>query len=117
MSSRKPATLSRKSARPDDSARRHVAIEGRCSIGGREAQDVMVTDLDLTGCRMRANAIGVIKAEPLKLWFGATGPIDGKLEWTKGGALGVSFEAPLETEMLDTLYKASLLTNVVPLRD
>jgi hypothetical protein len=116
MSSRKPAMLSRKSARPDDSARRHVAIEGRCSIGGREAQDVMVTDLDPTGCRMRANAVGVTKAEPLKLWFGATGPIDGRLKWTKGGALGVSFETPLEDELLETLYRASLLSNVIPLR-
>lgn len=115
--SRKPAMLSRKTTRSADAERQRVAIDGRCSIGGREAQDVMVIDLDPTGCQMRASAVGVTKAEPVKLWFGSTGPIDGRLKWTKGGALGVSFEAPLEDDVLETLYQASLLSNVVPLRN
>ena len=113
---RKPASLHRQTTRSPASARRKVAIDGRCSIGGREAQDVLLTDIGLTGCRMRANAVGVTKSDSLELWLGETGPIASKLEWARDGALGVSFEVPLESELLDALCETSLLNTVVPLR-
>ena len=113
---RKQASLHRQPTRSPASARRKVAIDGRCSIGGHEAQDALVTDLGLTGCRMRANAIGVTKSDSVELWLGEIGPIASRLEWTRGGALGVSFKTPLEPELLDALCEASLLAKVVPLR-
>lgn len=113
---RKTSSLHRQTARAHGSARRRVAIEGRCSIGGREAQDVLVTDLGETGCRMKANAVGVIKSDPLELWFGDSGPIAGRLKWTRDGALGVAFESPLAAELLDGLYEASERSKVVLLR-
>jgi hypothetical protein len=114
MTSRIRPKLQRQSTR--GSTRASVAIEGRCSFGGREAQDVLVTDLDESGCRMRAAAIGVIKSEPVVLWVSQVGPISGRLKWTKGGALGVAFDAPLGDELLAALREASHLSNVVPLR-
>ena len=114
MTSRIRPKLQRHTVR--GSARGTVAIEGRCSIGGREAQDVLVTDLDQLGCRMRAAAVGVIKSEPVVLWVSQVGPIPGRLKWTKGGALGVAFNAPLGDELLAALREASQLSNVVPFR-
>jgi hypothetical protein len=116
MARRKQASLHRQITRSPVSARRKVAIDGRCSIGGREAQEVLLTDLGLTGCRMRGNAVGVIKSDSLELWLGDTGPIAARLEWTRDGALGVSFETPIEAELLDSLCETSLLNKVVPLR-
>lgn len=113
---RKQASLHRQTARSPASPRRKVAIEGRCSIGGREAQEALVTELGLTGCRMRVNAVGVTKSDGVELWLGETGPIASRLEWMRGGALGVSFETPLEPELLDTLCEAALSAKVVPLR-
>jgi len=117
MPSRKQASLHRQTVRAPASGRRKVAIDGRCSIGGREAQEVLLTDIGLTGCRLRANAVGVTKSEGLELWLGETGPIAGQLEWARDGALGVSFETPIEPDLLDTLCEASLLRKVVLLRN
>lgn len=113
---RKTPSLHRHTARTHGSARRGVAIEGRCSIAGREPQDVLVTDLGETGCRMKANAVGVIKSDTLELWLGDSEPIAGRLKWTRDGALGVAFESPLAAEQLDGLYEVSEQSKVVPLR-
>lgn len=116
MTSRKSASLNRQINRASSTARRRVTIEGRCGFGGREPKDVLVTDLGETGCRLQVNAVGVSKAEPLALWLGETGPIAGRLEWTRGGSLGVSFESPLTADALEALYETSRLATVVPLR-
>jgi hypothetical protein len=113
---RKQASLHRQTARSPTAARRKVAIDGRCSIGGREAQDALVTDLGLTGCRMRANAVRVTKSDGIDLWLGETGPIASRLKWMRGGALGLSFETPLEPELLEKLCEGAQQTKVVPLR-
>jgi hypothetical protein len=116
MTSRKSASLHRQTTRSSGATRRGVAIEGRCSIGGREPQTVLVTDLGETGCRMKANAVGVIKSDTLELWLGDSAPIAGRLKWTRDGALGVAFESPLAAELLDGLYEVSEQSKVVPLR-
>lgn len=113
---RKQASLHRQTARSPAAARRKVAIDGQCSIGGREVQDALVTDIGLTGCRLRANAIGVTKSDGVELWLGETGPIASRLEWMRGGALGLSFETPLAPDVLDTLCETALVAKVVPLR-
>lgn len=117
MPRRKQASLHRQTSRSPASARRRVALDGRCSLGGREAQEVLLTDIGLTGCRMRANAVGVTKSDGVELWLGDTGPIAGRLEWARDGALGVSFETPLEPELLDTLCESSPRARIVPLRN
>jgi hypothetical protein len=116
MSSRNRPSLSRQTHRSADSARNGVAIEGRCSIGGREPHVVLLTDLSPTGCRMHATAVGVTKSETIELWLGETGPLAGKLEWIRDGALGVSFETEIEPELLEALYETSLLAKLVRLR-
>jgi len=51
------------------------------------------------------------------LWLGDFGPIAGKLKWTKGGALGVLFDVPLDEGTLDALLTAGEPpSNVIPLR-
>lgn len=108
--------LHRDSSRQRVSARNSVTIEGRCGIGGRELQEVLVTDLHAHGCRVRGVAVGVIKSEPLVLWLGEVGPVAGHLKWTKSGALGVAFEEPLAADLLEALCQAPSPSNVVPLR-
>lgn len=94
-----------------------VAIAGTCTVGDRPEEEVLVTDLGPTGCRMRAGAVGVTKAEPLVLRIGSGDPIVARLEWAKGGALGVSFETPLADDVVENLSAASAAPdNVVPLR-
>ena len=86
-------------------------------IGEREKEDALVTDLALTGCRVRTEAIGVIRSEALVLWLGELGPISGTLKWSKGGSLGVKFDSPLDQGTLDVLLAAGEpLSNVIPLR-
>jgi hypothetical protein len=66
---------------------------------------------------VRTEAIGVTRSEPLQLWLGDVGPIAGKLKWTKGGALGVLFDAPLDQSTLEALLAAGEPpSNVIPLR-
>ena len=116
MANRNRASLSRQTVRSDVAPRHGVAIEGRCSIGGRDAQPVLLTDLSPTGCRMHADAIGVTKSATIELWLGETGPIASKLEWIRDGALGVSFETEIEPALLEALYDTSLLAKLVRLR-
>jgi hypothetical protein len=113
----KSATLQAKSARLRTIPRERVVIEGQCIIGDHGKEDALVTDLGLTGCRVRTEAVGVTRSEALVLWLGEVGPIPGRLKWSKGGSLGVQFDNPLDAETLDALLAAGeYVSNVIPLR-
>ena len=99
--------------------RESVIIPGRCQVGGRPAEEVLIVDLSARGCRLRGNSIGVTKAEPVQLWLGETGPLAARLKWVKKGSLGFAFEAPLDEEVLRPLLDAPVPpvpSNVVPLK-
>jgi hypothetical protein len=99
--------------------REDVVIPGRCQVGERPAEDVIVTDLSARGCRLRGNSIGVTKTEPVQLWLGDGGPIAARLRWVKKGSLGLAFEAPLDEAVLQPLLDAPappIPSNVVHLR-
>lgn len=101
------------------SPRESVVIPGRCQVGERAVEEVLVTDLSACGCRLRGNSIGVTKAEPVQLWLDEIGPIAAKLKWVKKGSLGLAFEAPLDGDVLQPLLDAPVPpvpSNVVPLR-
>jgi len=117
MTRRKRAKLQENTARSRVTPRQKVAIEGTCSVGDRTPEAVIVTDLGMRGCRIRGDAVGVTRSEPLVLWLGEFGPVAGKLKWAKGGALGVLFDEPLGEETLEALMVAGPPpSNVVPLR-
>lgn len=117
MAKAKRPKLQQRSASARAGDRTTVAIAGTCRVGDRPEEDVLVTDLGADGCRMRGGAVGVTKAEPLVLRIGSAGPIAARLKWTKGGALGVSFDDPLDEDVLERLYAASAPSdNVIPLR-
>ena len=115
MARGKHAKLQEKTARSRANPRKRVAIDGTCTIGERDKEEVLITDLGPTGCRMRTGAVGVTKSEPLLLWLGDVGPISGRLKWSKGGALGVSFDQPLSDDDLGRLCLADPPSNIVPL--
>src|SRR5688500_1944203 len=97
--------------------RESVIIPGRCQVGDRTVEDVLVTDLSARGCRLRGNSIGVTKTEPVQLWLGETGPIAAKLRWIKKGSIGLAFEAALDENVLPPLLNAPAPpspSNVVP---
>jgi hypothetical protein len=91
--------------RPDTerAAREAVAIEGTCRIGERAAEDVLVTDLGLSGCCLRGTWLGVTKSEPLTLHIADAGPLAARLKWARRGSLGVAFDEPLDPETLARL--------------
>src|SRR5688572_28402104 len=86
--------------------RESVIITGRCQVGERAAEEVLVTDLSAHGCRLRGNSIGVTKTEPVQLWLGETGPIAARLKWVKKGSLGLAFESALDEAFLQPLLDA-----------
>ena len=117
MTRGKSAKLQANSARLRRLPRERVVIEGQCVIGERGKEEALVTDLGLTGCRVRTEAVGVTRSEVLTLWLGEVGPIAARLKWTKGGSLGVKFDDPLEPGTLEALLAAGQpLSNVIPLR-
>jgi hypothetical protein len=117
MTRGKRTKLQQNSARSRLSERNAVVIEGACMIGERGKETALVTDLGLQGCRVRTQAVGVTRSEALVLSLGEVGPIAGKLKWSKGGALGVLFDAPLDEATLAALLEAGEPpSNVIPLR-
>ena len=99
--------------------RESVIIPGKCQVGERPAEEVLVTDLSAKGCRLRGNSIGVTKTEPVQLWLGDAGPISAKLKWVKKGSIGLAFEAVLDEAILQPLLDAPappVPSNVVHLR-
>ena len=117
MAKAKRPTLQQRSASSRAGDRATVAIAGTCRVGDRPEEDVLITDLASNGCRMRAGAVGVTKTEPLVLRIGPAGPIAARLKWTKGGALGVSFDTPLDEALVEELCAGSVpADNIVPLR-
>lgn len=99
--------------------RASVIIAGKCQVGERPVEEVLVTDLSAKGCRLRGTSIGVTKTEPVQLWLGDAGPIAARLRWLKKGSLGLAFESPLEEAMLEPLLAMPtppIPSNVVPLR-
>jgi hypothetical protein len=99
--------------------RESVVIPGKCQVGERAVEEVLVTDLSARGCRLRGNSIGVTKTEPVQLWLGDAGPVAARLRWVKKGSLGLAFEAPLDEGVLRPLLDAPappIPSNVVPLR-
>jgi len=117
MTRGKRTKLQHNGARSRTTSRSAVVIDGQCVIGERGKETALVTDLGLQGCRVRTEAVGVTRSEALMLWLGDFGPIAGKLKWTKGGALGVLFDVPLDEGTLDALLMAGEpQSNVIPLR-
>jgi hypothetical protein len=114
---KRPKLQQRNTARSRTTLHQYVVIEGACAIGMRRKEPALVTDLDLQGCCVRTEAVGVTRSEPLQLWLGEFGPVAGTLKWSKGGSLGVLFDAPLEQGTLETLLATGEPPlNVVPLR-
>ena len=107
MARGKVAKLQDKSARQRKDPRQQVAIAGTCALGDRPEEAVLVTDLAVNGCRVRSNAVGVSRSETVVLHVGDVGPIAGSLKWTKGGALGVAFDEPLEQAEVERLSAAA----------
>lgn len=117
MTRAKRPKLQQKTARSRATPRQAVVLDGECVIGTRPKVRALVTDLGLEGCRVRAEAVGVTRSEPLQLWLGEVGPIFGKLKWSKAGSLGVLFDTPLEPGTLEALLVAGEpRSNVIPLR-
>ena len=115
MTSAKRSRLLR-AEQPRTAARRKVSIAGSFGFGDRPREEVLVTDLGSSGCSLQGDAVGVTRSEPLVLWLGEVGPIAGRLKWAKGGALGVSFDTPLDEEIVGALFEAAARAKVVPLR-
>lgn len=116
--SKRPPLLQRTEA-SRGGPRQSVVIPGRCQVGERAIEDVLITDLGADGCRLRGSSVGVTKVEPIRLWLGELGPLAARLKWLKKGSLGLAFETPLEDAVLDRLLESTSpasASNVVPLR-
>lgn len=112
---RRPKLIQRSEDTRGD-ARHAVTVSATCQVGERPVEDVLVTDLSPSGCRVRLVTIGVTRSERVQLWLGAEGPVAAKLTWVKQGSLGVAFDTPLDTAAVERLNGQTLPANVVPLR-
>jgi hypothetical protein len=112
----KPSSLANRPMEKRADERTAVNLAGRCRAGEREIQDVLVTDLGPAGCRMLGLSAGVTKSDRLDLWLGDAGPFSARLKWAKRGLLGVEFDRPLDSGLLETLANADPPPNVVPMR-
>ena len=100
--------------------REPVIISGKYQVGERLVEDVLITDLSASGCRLRGNSVGVTKTEPVQLWLGDAGPIAARLKWVKKGSIGLAFETALDDTILQPLLDAPappVPSNVVHLRN
>jgi hypothetical protein len=116
MARSKPSTLANRPMERRADERTAVHLAGRCRAGERDLQDVLVTDLGSTGCRMLGLSAGVTKSDRLELWLGESGPFAARLKWAKRGLLGVEFDRPLDPALLESLANAVAEPNVVPMR-
>lgn len=116
MASSKHARLSNRPEKERAEQRTAVSVPGRCRAGDRDVQEVLIMDLAAHGCRLLGLSVGVTKNDPLELWLGETGPVAARLKWVKRGSLGVEFDTPLDSGVLERLADADPGTNVLPLR-
>lgn len=93
-----------------------VLIAGTCQVGAREAEDVIVTEINAGDCQLRLTSIGVTKGEPFTLLLGNEAPIAGRLRWVKRGTVGVAFDTPLDHAVLERLRAFVPPSNIVALR-
>jgi hypothetical protein len=112
----KPSKLANRPLERRADERTAVNLAGRCRAGDRDMQEVLVTDLGAAGCRMLGLSAGVTKSDRLELWLGESGPFAARLKWAKRGLIGVEFDCPLDTALLDSLASAEPVHNVVPMR-
>ena len=96
--------------------RTQFVAEGKCQFGEGEVQDVLVTELDAYGCRLRSSAVGVTKTESLQLWLGEVGPVLGQLRWARRGSVGIAFDQPLDEDSLARVCAIEPGPTVVPMR-
>jgi len=101
----------------DDRAadRSAVRIPAACEVGGRPPEDVLVTDIGPTGCKLLLVSIGVTRCEPVILRTPDEAPISGRLKWIKQGSLGMTFDTPLDPAVLERLLAIGAPSNVVAL--
>lgn len=116
MASSKHARLSNRPEQERTDERSAVSISGRCRAGDRDVQDVLILDLAAQGCRVLGLSVGVTKNDSLELWLGEFGPVSARLKWVKRGSLGVEFDTPLETELIEGLAAGEAQPNVLPIR-
>lgn len=93
-----------------------VLIAGTCQVGERQAEDVLVTEINAGDCQLRLTSIGVTKGEPFILRLGGEAPIAGRLRWVKRGIVGVAFDTPLDDAVLQRLRAFAPPSNIVALR-
>lgn len=93
--------------------RRLLAIPGRCGIGERSLEDVLVEDLSAGGCSLRGSLPAFSKADAVTVWLDTHGPFSAKLRWAKRGSIGVAFESPLDQATIDLFDPPSATGDIV----
>lgn len=113
MTSKRPKLLYRVTAAGTSGS---IRLSGTCQVGDREAEDILVTEIDATYCQLRLTSIGLTKGESFTLLLGEEAPIAGRLRWVKHDAVGVTFDAPLDQAVVERLLALVPPSNVVALR-
>jgi hypothetical protein len=84
--------------------RKPVAMGGKLKTPyGR--QDVAVSDLSLTGCRINAVYMTLAAGQKVVLRPEGLEGLNALVSWTSGPSAGIKFDAPLHPSVLDYLVK------------
>lgn len=88
--------------------RKRVEVTGQCcSVQGR-VFDIAISDLTKGGCGFPdlENVLNV--GTPVNLMISGTGPHHAHVRWKADGKVGVSFQRPLDAELLEQIVEGKV---------
>lgn len=80
--------------------RHEIIIIGRVRTG-TAARDVTIQDLSVSGCRFHDRFSSLPLDAPVTVKIGPVGPVAGHVKWRRGEYVGVEFDKPLYSPVLD----------------
>ena len=87
---------------PRNQERRPVALSGNLKTP-RSRQDVAVSDLSVTGCKIEAIYLSLTAGEHVMLRLEGLQALPATVVWCSGPSAGLLFENPLHPAVLDNL--------------
>ena len=80
--------------------RHPVVIQGRYRTGRGVPRDVLVKDLSLTGCCIFDRFSTPNPGAYISIRIGSIGPISAKVQWRNNSDVGLAFDTPLHSSVL-----------------
>lgn len=80
-------------------SRKNINLPGRYSTGRGDAQDVVLRDVSVGGCRFDAGLRKLPPGLPVQIYVAGTGPHRAIVKWVDGREVGLGFLMPLSEDL------------------